>query len=339
MPGRGSPSLPGVPPNPLLELPEVAEARPRVEDELRLAVQAPTEAMTEMASHLIGGGKRLRPLLAVAAAACRAGHTGPVARDVVRGGVSVELVQVGSLYHDDVIDEAATRRGVESVNSRWGNIRAILSGDFLLARASEIAASIGTEVAGLLAATIAALCEGEVIELDDAFKVDRGEDAYLTSIDGKTAALFAAACRIGAIAGDLPRDEIDLLTEYGRAYGIAFQIVDDVLDVVATDEQLGKPAGHDLIEGVYTLPVIRALQGSDGDELRDLLGGPIEGAEWQRALKLIRSSDGLDEAIDVARAHVAAAHAAVSPIEDRAPVAALRGAASNLLDGIAAIRA
>ena len=327
-----------MPSNPLLALPEVVEARPRVEDELRLAVQAPTEAMTEMAGHLVGGGKRLRPLLAVAAAACRAGHTGPVDRDVVRGGVSVELVQVGSLYHDDVIDEAVTRRGVESVNSRWGNIRAILSGDFLLARASEIAASIGTEVAGLLAATIATLCEGEVLELNDAYQVDRTEDAYLRSIDGKTAALFSSACRIGAIAGDLPRDEIDLLTGYGRAYGMAFQVVDDVLDVVATDEQLGKPAGHDLVEGVYTLPVIRALKGPDADELRSLLGVPIDGAEWQRALQLVRGSGSLDEAVDVARSYVVEAHDLLDPIADRPPVAALRGAASNLLDGIATIR-
>ena len=327
-----------MPTNPLLELPEVVEARPRVEDELRLAVQAPTEAMTEMASHLIGGGKRLRPLLAVAAASCRDGHTGPVSRDVVRGGVSVELVQVGSLYHDDVIDEAATRRGVESVNSRWGNIRAILSGDFLLARASEIAASIGTEVAGLLAATIAALCEGEVLELNDAYQVDRTEDAYLGSIDGKTAALFASACRIGAIAADLPRDEIDLLTGYGRAYGMAFQIVDDVLDVVATDEQLGKPAGHDLVEGVYTLPVIRALKGPGGDELRSLLGVPIDGVEWQRALHLVRGSSALEESVEVARSYVAEAHDLLDPIADRPPVTALRGAASNLLDGIATIR-
>src|SRR5690554_1446012 len=112
--------------NPLLSMPHAEDDRQRIEEELRVAVTAPTEAMTEMASHLVGaGGKRVRPLFAVAAAACRDGHEGPATLEAIRGGVSVELVHLGSLYHDDVIDEAVTRRGVESVNSRWGNLRAI----------------------------------------------------------------------------------------------------------------------------------------------------------------------------------------------------------------------
>src|SRR3712207_6552689 len=126
----------------------------RVETALRASVATEDPYLTEIASHLINaGGKRLRPALAVASGACGSARL-DVSDDVILGGVAVELVQVGSLYHDDVIDEAATRRGVESVNARWGNLRAILAGDFLLARASEIAASLGTEVAGLLAATI-----------------------------------------------------------------------------------------------------------------------------------------------------------------------------------------
>ncbi len=244
-----------VPANPLLELPDMGNDLLRVEDELLAAVQTTDALLTEMASHLIkAGGKRQRPAFAVAAGACAAGEPGPVPRDVVLGGVSVELVHLGSLYHDDVIDEAVTRRTVESVNARWGNLRAILAGDFLLAKASEIAASLGTEVAGLLAATIGRLCEGEVRELESAYDVSRTEDAYLLSIDGKTASLFSAAARIGGIVAGLPREHIDALTTFGTAYGTAFQIVDDILDVVATDEQLGKPAGHDLVEGVYTPP-------------------------------------------------------------------------------------
>ena len=151
---------------------------------------------------------------------------------------------------------AATSR---VVNARWGNLVAILAGDFLLARASEIAASLGTEVAGLLAATIGRLCEGQVRELAQTFDVTRTEEAYLTSIAGKTAALMATACRIGAITAGLDRPGVEALTAYGEQVGMVFQIVDDILDVVATDEELGKPAGNDLVEGVYTLPVIRAL--------------------------------------------------------------------------------
>ncbi len=326
--------------NPLLALPHVETDRLRVEEEMRASVQAPTEALTEMASHLIGaGGKRVRPLFAVAAAACADGHDGPATIEVLRGGVSVELVHLGSLYHDDVIDEAVTRRGIESVNSRWGNLRAILAGDFLLAKASELAASLGTEVAGLLAATIGRLCEGEVLELQDAYQVDRTEAAYLASIEGKTASLLSSACRIGAIVGGLPRDEIDRLTDFGTAYGMAFQVVDDVLDVIATDEQLGKPAGHDLVEGAYNLPVLRALAGPAGDELRELLGSPIEGATWERARTLVRESDAIDESVDVAASYVERAREILDPLEDRPAAVALQGATRHLLEGLAAVRA
>src|SRR6185503_14621638 len=124
---------------------------------------------------------------------------GPATPEVISGGVSVELVHLGSLYHDDVMDDATTRRGVESVNHRWGNLMAILAGDYLLARASEIAASLGTEVAGLLAATIGRLCDGQVSELRALFAVDRSETAYFGSITNKTASLTSAACRIGGI--------------------------------------------------------------------------------------------------------------------------------------------
>src|SRR5256885_4820267 len=149
------------------------EWRPLVEDALRESVRSDDAYLTEVASHLIvAGGKRVRPLFAIASA-CAATTSGDIAvsDDVVRGGVAVELVHLGSLYHDDVIDEAPTRRTVESVNARWGNLTAILAGDFLLAKASEIAASLGTEVAGLLAATIGRLCEGEVGELRTAYDV------------------------------------------------------------------------------------------------------------------------------------------------------------------------
>ena len=157
------------------------------------------------------------------------------------------------------MDEADTRRGVETVNAKWGNLQAILAGDFLLARASEIAASLGTEVAGLLARTIGWLCEGQIEELRHTYDITRTEGSYFASIHGKTASLYGTAARIGGIVAGHDRVVIDALTEYGNAYGTVFQIVDDILDVTATDEQLGKPSGHDMIEGVYTLPVLRTL--------------------------------------------------------------------------------
>jgi heptaprenyl diphosphate synthase len=303
-----------------------------VERQLRLAVAADDELMAEMAAHLVvAGGKRVRPLLAVAAAATSA----PVTLEVVLGGVSVELVQVGSLCHDDVIDEATTRRGVDSVNARWGNLKAILTGDYLLAKASEIAAGLGTEVAALLAATIGRLCEGEVQELRSAFDVARSEDAYVTSIEGKTASLFAAATRIGAIVAELPRDHVEALTSFGHRYGMAFQIVDDILDVTSTDEQLGKPAGHDIAEGVYTLPVLRCLASAEGPELRSLLGGPIDGSELDKALDLVRASPAaISSSVESARAHVGGAVEALAPLGESPAVSALAGAAHHLLEDL-----
>lgn len=324
--------------HPLLRTPITVEDMDRVERELRRAVETDEPALTEMASHLIvAGGKRLRPLLALAAGACASDSEGPATDEVVLGGVSVELVHLGSLHHDDVIDEAITRRTVQSVNAKWGNLRAILSGDFLLAKASEIAAGLGTETAALLAATIGRLCQGEVAELQTAYQLDRSESSYLRSIDGKTASLFSAATRIGAIVGGLPREHIDRLTEFGTAYGMAFQVIDDILDLVATDEQLGKPAGHDLVEGVYTLPVLRALQAPGADELAGLLGRPIQGADWERARSLVRASGGVEEAIGVARHYTAYASECLVPLGDHPAAQALVDAAVSLLGSIEAV--
>jgi heptaprenyl diphosphate synthase len=308
--------------------------RERVEKRLATAVESADPAMTEMASHLVrAGGKRLRPVLA--AVASTAG-TGPaaVSDDVVTGGVACELVHVGSLHHDDVIDEAETRHSVASVNARWGNLRAILSGDFLLARASELAASLGTEVARLLAATIGRLCEGEVRELQVAYQVDRTEDDYRAAIEGKTAALYATSCRIGGLVADLPGPEVDALTDFGLHYGLAFQVVDDVLDVVASDEELGKPAGHDMAEGVYNLPVLRSLAGPGGDELRGLLGGPLEPESQARALALVRAGDGVAQAVAVAEAHVGRAEAALAALPPSPAGDALAAAARHLVVGL-----
>jgi heptaprenyl diphosphate synthase len=306
----------------------------RVEAALRRAVMTEDEVLTQLAGHLLqAGGKRLRPALAVAAGACAGQH--PVSDAVVLGGVSVELVQLGSLYHDDVIDEADTRRGVESVNARWGNLRAILAGDFLLARASEIAASLGTEVAGLLAATIAAMTEGEVRELTTAFSPDRTEASYLAAVAGKTATLFAAACRIGAIVTGQPEAAIEALTEYGHRYGMAFQVVDDVLDVVATEEELGKPAGQDLATGIYTLPVIRALASPEGAELRPLLGRPLDAPDVEWARVLIKRTDAVEEALVVARTYEEEAVAALKGLEPGPAVDGLAAAATAVVPSAA----
>lgn len=323
--------------SPLLDLPAMGADRQRVEEAMLAAVRTSDDYLTEIASHLISaGGKRLRPVMTIVASLVGDDRPGSASENAIQGGIACELVHLGSLYHDDVMDESETRRGVETVNAKWGNLQAILAGDFLLARASEIAASLGTEVAGLLAHTIGQLCEGQIEELRFTYKPDRPLDSYLSSIEGKTASLYSTAARIGGIVAGLDRTAIDHLTAYGTAYGMVFQIVDDILDVTATDAELGKPAGHDMVEGVYTLPVMHTLAsgGAGADELRAMLGRPLRRRKQRRALEIVRSGDGVRQAISTARDFVARAEAACDALPQTPATTALRGATEALLSSV-----
>lgn len=313
MTGPGDPLRPPEPADLARDLPGLPDDLARVDAALRDAVQTPDPFLAEVATHLIGaGGKRLRPTLTIVSAyACTAAPTTDAA---LTGSVACELVHLGSLYHDDVIDEAETRRGVPSVNARWSNIVAILAGDFLLARASSLAASLGADVASLLAATIGELCRGQVLELQHLFDVDRSEEDYASAIEGKTAALFATSCRIGGMVSGVGDATLDALTRFGRHLGMCFQIVDDVLDLSSTDDALGKHAGQDLLEGIYTLPVIHVLR--ESPELRDLLGGPLDAAQLDTARTLAvgalsTGSTAVELALDVARDHAVKARDAL----------------------------
>jgi heptaprenyl diphosphate synthase len=305
----------------------------RVEAQLDETVQHHDRLLGDVASHLAGaGGKRIRPTLSLCAAYAATDGNGPAAPEAVTGAVAVELVHMGSLYHDDVIDEAETRRGVPSVNARWSNIVAILAGDFLLARASSLAASLGADVAGLLADTIGELCRGQVLELQHLFDVDRSEEGYASAIEGKTASLFAASCRIGGMVTGVAEPDLDALTRYGRHLGMCFQVVDDVLDITATDAVLGKPSGQDLVEGVYTLPVIYALAGSDA--LRALLAHPLDADRLAEARQLATTNGAVEAALGVARDHAAKASDALAGAEglDTAVCDALARLVGGLVD-------
>jgi len=313
----------------------MAHDRQRVEAALLDAVRTPDAYLTEIASHLIqAGGKRLRPVFTIAAS--QVGSDSGASHEAILGGTACELVHLGSLYHDDVMDESTTRRGVDTVNARWGNLQAILAGDFLLARASEIAASLGTEVAGLLARTIGRLCEGQIEELRHTYNVGRPVESYLESIDGKTASLYATAARIGGLVSDRDRATVDALTAFGSAYGMVFQIVDDILDLTATDEELGKPAGHDVVEGVYTLPVLHTLAsgGTAASELSAILGKPLEHSEREKVLDIVRSSGGVPAAVEHAEKFVADAERACDSLPDGATVDAMRQTTASLLASV-----
>lgn len=299
-----------------LGIPAIDKDLSRVEEALRSSVRTDNPFLTEVASHLIdAGGKRLRPVLALCAGYAKPGVGTTASADdpVIAGAISAELVHLGSLYHDDVIDEAATRRGVPSVNARWNNIVAILTGDFLLARASEIATSLGADVAGLLAGTIGELCKGQMLELQYLFNIERDTESYYSAIAGKTAALMASSCRIGAMAAELPDPAIEALASFGHHVGMVFQIVDDVLDMTADEEELGKPTCNDLVEGIYTLPVIEVL--AESEELRALLGRRLSIEEAADARDVVVALGGTTIALEAAETHAERARTALEHTE------------------------
>jgi len=290
-----------------------------VEDELDRALLSDRDEIQGPARRVVlGGGKRLRPALALACGAATSGRgdDAVVDPDVVAGATAVELVQAGSLVHDDIMDEAGERRGVPTINAVEGPNQALLVGDFLLARAGLLAAGISGTAAGALAKAIADLCVGQSAESTTLFDADRSVAAYEASILGKTAALFRASCEIGAAAAQAPSDAVAAVAAFGTAFGMAFQIIDDVLDVVSTAEALGKPVGNDIREGVYSLPVLLALDGPDGQALRSRLGHAPADGEVDHALGLVRSSPGIAAALERARDFNQVAADALSPLPD-----------------------
>ena len=297
--------------NPLatLSMPLLDEDMRRFEPLLVESIIIGDPFLDEVTTHLLAaGGKRLRPLLAIASAT---GGDREGTQDDLLGGVSLELMHLASLYHDDVMDEATMRRNVESVNSRFGNLVAIVAGDFLMARSAGIAADLGTPVASLLARTLALLTRGQVSEVRTAFDVNRSMDDYYEAITGKTAALMASSCRVGALTSGASEERAHALDAYGEAIGLVFQLRDDILDITAVDGQLGKPAGQDLAEGIYTYPVLVALaEPTIGPRLSEILGSPLDDDQREDARLLVAQSDGIAAAMSAALGHVDEAVAA-----------------------------
>lgn len=286
----------------------VADDLVRIEEVLRDSSAGPTEFLTETASHLAtAGGKRIRPAVACFASSVGEGPN----EDTYRSAAAIEMTHLATLYHDDVIDEADLRRGVLSVNEKWDNHVAILAGDYLFARSSGLAAQVGGEVPLILAEAVARVVGGQLQEVRGTYALDRTEEHYLTTIAGKTAALLEASARIGALCGAADDPAIKSLSTFGRAFGFAFQIVDDLLDLAATREQLGKPPGTDLLEGVYTLPVIYALK--EDAAIGSLLGS--REIDVDAAREAILATDGFSKALARANEYHSEAIGALAAIE------------------------
>ena len=317
--------------SPLLTLASMDEDRERIEPAMLDAVQTPDPYLTEIASHLVvAGGKRLRPVVAIAAAQVGGGVA---TDDVVRGGVACELVHLGSLYHDDVIDESDTRRGVETVNAKWGNLQAILAGDFLLSKASEIAASLGTEVAGLLARTIGWLCQGEVEQLRHTYDVGRTR-GQLPVVDQRQ---DGEAVRH---RGTHRRHRRRARPPDGRhADRVGQRVRDGVPDRRRhprhhDDERAPRQAGRSR-HGRGRVHAAGAAHAGDGSRCRRragrLLGKPLDVAERDKALAIVRANEGVESAATTARRYIADAEEACADLPPGPATDALRTAPAALL--------
>ncbi len=262
------------------------------------AVSSPVELVNEVGTHLVtAGGKRIRPALCLLAA--RGGSSFSLEK-VLPLAEALELIHTASLVHDDVIDEADTRRGEPTANAKWDNQIAILSGDYIFARAFALIAEggYGDYVSKRLAELVGNLSVGEIIQDHTVYQAVRDLDNYYERIQKKTADFLEICCELGGIVGGLPEEDTRKLAEYGHCIGMAFQITDDVLDIMQTSEQIGKPAGNDIRQGIVTLPVIYALNvSSDAEELASIVTDPEMSNEMvQRALAIVRETDGVEMA-------------------------------------------
>ena len=291
-----------------------------VEERMRDTVASDLPFVGEASRYLVeAGGKRFRPMLVLLSGMTAGAEA--TDSDLVDAGVIVELVHLSTLYHDDVIDTADVRRGAPAAHVKWSNTVAILTGDFLLARASELSAALGVEVTRIMARTIADLCQGQIREvqgsgaagLHNVPAVAADRDHYLRVIREKTASLIASSCRLGALLSGQQAADMEVLTDFGWHLGMSFQLADDVLDVVSEGES-GKPAGTDLREGVRTLPVLLTLEAEPADSELAMLLDEFDGRDdevVERALAILRAHPALELARDAARMQAAQAKLAL----------------------------
>jgi heptaprenyl diphosphate synthase len=294
-----------------------------VEAMLRASVKSDYPFVTETSQHLVAaGGKRFRPLVVLLAAQ----FGDPGAQGVVPAAVVVELTHLATLYHDDVMDEASLRRGATSANSRWGNTVAILTGDFLFARASDILADLGPEAVRLQARTFERLVQGQIRETVGPLEADDPVEHYLRVVADKTGSLIGTSGRFGAMLSGADDTVTEVLTRFGERIGVAFQLSDDLLDVLAESADSGKQPGTDLREGVPTLPVLLLRQvGSAADApLVDALAGDLsDDSALAAALSGLRAHPVMDQVRGEVEKWAQDARATLAPLPDVPAKAAL----------------
>lgn len=284
-----------------------------VEREIEKLITTPVKLVADIAGHVLGaGGKRLRPALTLLSAeVCGDGSENPSQRAVTCAAL-VELTHTTTLLHDDVVDSATMRRGRPAANLIWGNETSVLVGDYLFAQVFVTASRRGiAELMHPLAHATAQMCAGELLETQMRGFWEMSEKQYIEIVALKTGSLTECACRMGSLAVDASEEEVEALGIYGRSIGVAFQIIDDVFDVISNEEGLGKPVGNDLREGAITLPMLRSLKNSpDQDELRELLSKEEKSdADVLRALEIMRGGDAVAYSMNLAKEYASAAKA------------------------------
>ena len=284
----------------------------------------------ETAHHLVAaGGKRLRPLLTLLTAQ----FGDPSGRGVIAAAVACEITHLATLYHDDVMDEAPLRRGVESANMRWGNTIAILTGDFLFAKSSDLLADLGPEAVRLQARTFERLVIGQIMETQGPNPGQDPLEHYLKVVADKTGSLIAASARYGAMVSGAPVEIMDTVTYFGEKIGVAFQLADDVIDIASESNQSGKTPGTDLREGVPTLVTLNVMKSTDSAdrELQQLLSAPIEDETTvQEVLIALRNHKALSESREQLHQVAKDARLALGPL----PVCDATGALMSLCDAV-----
>jgi heptaprenyl diphosphate synthase len=292
-----------------------------VEEMMRDSVKSEYEFVTQAARHLVdAGGKRFRPLLVLLSAQ----FGDPASPGVVPSAVVVELTHLATLYHDDVMDEADVRRGAQSANSRWTNAVAILTGDFLFARASDVLADLGPEAVRIQARTFDRLVQGQIRETVGPEPGTDPVEHHLRVIADKTGSLIATSCRFGAMLSGADESAVEVLARFGERIGVAFQLSDDIIDVAGEAVVSGKTPGTDLREGVRTLPVLLALRDDGATRLRRLIESDLsDDAALQETLGLLREHDGLTEARAILQRYADEAREALAPLPDNAAKVAL----------------
>jgi geranylgeranyl pyrophosphate synthase len=312
----------------------VAEDLAKVRRQLESVAEVDYPPLAEMLRHILEGGKGIRPALNLLS-----GKFYHYNLDLLLTmATAIELMHTATLVHDDAIDKSAVRRGKPTVNAVWGEERAVLLGDYVFARAGELAADTGNlRVIKLFSQTLQTISSGEIVQTNDAFKLEQTRQHYLERIAGKTASLFSLSTVSGAVLSEAPEDSIKILGDYGFNLGVAFQIADDILDFAGTEEEMGKPIGSDLYQGTLTLPAMLLLeQYPDDNPVKELFRNPDQPeedrrAEVERAIAMVQQSSIVKQCYQVASDYCQKACRDLGKLPDKPSRQALRDLADLVI--------